>query len=107
MAGLTEGTGGRGGGGGGGGASLASGAAMLTRNLGLPDVPAMIWLAISVPSALQEGQLTTNGMRPSTGSASKEYLDPHGHWILIVTAGGFQRKGPARQAATKKDVLTG
>ena len=44
----------------------------------------MIWLAASVPSALQEGQLTLNGMTPSRGSTSKEYRVPQPHWILIV-----------------------
>jgi hypothetical protein len=44
----------------------------------------MIWLAASVPSALQAGQFTLNGMTPSCGSTSKEYRAPHPHWTLIV-----------------------
>jgi hypothetical protein len=45
---------------------------------------AMIWLAASVPSALQAGQFTLKGMTPSRGSTSKEYRAPQPHWTLIV-----------------------
>ena len=44
----------------------------------------MILFAIAVPSALQVGQLTGNGMAPSCGSTSKEYRAPQSQWTLIV-----------------------
>src|ERR1041384_6840303 len=44
---------------------------------------AMMSLAAAVPCVPHCGHLTSNGMRPSTGSTSNEYRAPQAHCTLI------------------------
>jgi hypothetical protein len=63
----------------GGGVGAATGAGATATGGGgtKRNFSASNWLAAAVPSALQTGQFTVNGIRPPTGSTSKANFWPH------------------------------